>query len=347
MILVLVCFRYGHRPITIPFKDIDGLSVLFVTIALLLTVYVCTYGKIRDWFASIDIIVCSLLIIPIFWFFIRRQQKNATPYLNLSVLRHGKAVLGYFFMAMVMFFSSSSSLVSSYTTSVLKLDSIHVNGLNLIMIPGFILGAIICFWWFRVQVWRFRVLAFWGMACFVGYFAILYFGITSDGTYEFLFLPTFLKGAGMMILFIAFGVYTVEDMDSKLMISNAFFLVTIRSLISPVAGASLFSNLLYRSQQNNIMVLSENIDLQNSVSAARYQEALGSALKQGLSIEDAGQIALNNLYSNLNIQSLLLSIKMILGYLRIISIVIMVAARFTPFHKTLKVKAVKSGEDMA
>lgn len=347
IILVLTCFRYGRRPIEIPFRNIDGKSMLLMSVILLCTIYLCTYGKIKDWFASPDIILCALPILPLLWLFIRRQRNNPTPYVNLSVLRHGKSIIGYFFMAVVMLFSASSYLVSSYTTSVLKLDSIHINGLNLVMIPGFILGAVICFWWFRLQIWRFRVLVFWGMACFVAYFAILYFGITPNGTYEYLFLPTFLRGMGMLMLFIAFGVYVVEDIDPKLMISNAFFLVSIRSLISPVIGSSIFTNWLYRLQQRNIMILGEGIDLQNEISSSRYQEALGTGLQQGLPLEEAQQYAVTTLYSSLNVQSLILSIKIILGYLLITAIIIMIVSRFIPFHKTLKVKAVKSGEDMA
>ncbi|HEY5591539.1 MAG TPA: transporter, partial [Paludibacter sp.] len=34
------------------------------------------------------------------------------------------------------------------------------------------------------------------------------------------------------------------------------------------------------------------------------------------------------------------------GYLLVVSIVIMVIARFTPFHKTLKIAIPKTGEDM-
>lgn len=347
IIMVLVCFRYGRRPIEIPFKNIDGRSLLLISLSLLFIVYVCTYGKTKDWFSSPDILFCTILTPILLWLFIRKQQQSEIPYLNISVIKGKKAIIGYFFMSLVMIFSASSLLITSYANSVLKVDSIHANGLNLVMIPGFIVAAIICFWWFRLQIWRFRVLAFWGMACFVCYFGIIYFGLTPDGTYEFLYLPMFFRGMGMMILFIAFGVYAVEGMDPKLMISNAFFIVTVRSLLSPVMGSALFSNLLYSMQQNNISVLSENIDSLNSISASRYDDALGSALKQGMSQLDAQQMAINSIYSALNVQSLMLSIKMIVGYLLAIAIVVMVITRFTPFHKTLKVKVVKSGDDMA
>lgn len=57
---------------------------------------------------------------------------------------------------------------------------------------------------------------------FTTYLAILYFGISPDATYEILYLPTFLKGLGMMIIFIAFGIYVVEDLPPSLTIYNAF-----------------------------------------------------------------------------------------------------------------------------
>ena len=58
-------------------------------------------------------------------------------------------------MVLVMFFSASSSLITNYLNSIIRVDSVHANSLSLMLIPGFIVGAIICFWWFRWQRWRF------------------------------------------------------------------------------------------------------------------------------------------------------------------------------------------------
>lgn len=346
IILVLICFRYGHRPINIPFKEVDGRSVLLISTIFLFIIYVCTYGKTKDWFASREIVLLSAAVVPLLYLFIRRQQTIEKPYINLEVLKSKKAIVGYCFMAIVMILSSSSALISSYTSSVLKVNSLYSNGLNLVMIPGFLLGAIVCFWWFRWQRWRFRVLIFWGMMCYVLYFGIIYFGLTPEGTYQFLFLPMFFRGMGMMILFIAFGVYAVEQMNPKLMIYNAFFLVVFRSVLAPVVGSSLFSNLLYRGQQRGIVELSEGLDLQNPLALSRYNDALHSALAQGNSIVEAEQIATNTLYSAVSLQAVMVTIKEVMGLFLIVSIVLMVVSRFIPFHRTLKVKVVRSGTDM-
>lgn len=309
-------------------------------------IYVATYGKTLDWFSSGKIIAYMTISPVLLWFFLYRQRTRKNPYVNLTVLNRSKGLIGYLYMILVMFFSASGSLVTNYVNSIIRVDSVHANFLNLWSLPGFVCGAVVCFWWFRWQRWRFWFLIAWGMACYVVYLAILYFGITPAGTYEMLYLPMFLKGMGMMILFIAFGVYVVEDLDPRMMITNAFFLITFRSVLAPALAASLFNNILYRVQVHGMTVLSENITMQNPIAVQQYNQALKSALAGGHDITEAGQLATNSLYSILQTQSLLLGLKTIIGYTLIVAIVIMVISRFIPFHKTLKVAIVKTGEDM-
>lgn len=343
---VLMFFRYAQRPITIPFKEIDWKSILLSASMLLMIIYVATYGKTLDWFSSGKIVAYVLISPVLLWLFLYRQRTRETPYVNLSVLNRSKGLIGYLYMILVMFFSASGSLVTNYVNSIIRVDSVHANFLNLWSLPGFICGAVVCFWWFRWQRWRFRFLIAWGMACYVVYLAILYVGITPGGTYEMLYLPMFLKGMGMMILFIAFGVYVVEDLDPRLMITNAFFLITFRSVLAPALASSFFSNILYHKQAYGMTVLSENMTMQNPLAAQQYNQALNTALASGHSMDEAALLATNSLYSILQTQSLLLSLKTIIGYTLIAAIVIMVISRFIPFHKTLKVAIVKTGEDM-
>lgn len=343
---ILMFFRYARRPVYFPFKEIDWKSILLMASILLFTIWSATYGKTLDWFSSTKITVYVLSLPVLVWLFLFRQKTTRNPYLRLEVLNSSKALIGYFYMMLVMFFSATSSLVTSYMNSIIRVDSVHANFLNLWMLPGFICGAVICFWWFRWQRWRFRVLISGGMLCYVIYLTILYFGITPDGRYEMLYLPMFLRGMGMMILFIAFGVFVVEDMNPKLMIYNAFFLITCRSVIAPALASSFFNNMLYRVQLQGMTILSENMRMDNPVTAQLYEQSRTGMLAQGHSMTDATALACNSLYTTLQTQSLLLALKTIIGYVLIFAIVVMVISRFTPFHKTLKVEIVKTGEDM-
>lgn len=346
ILFILMFFRYARRPIHIPLKEIDGRSILLLAAAMLFTIYVATYGKTLDWFASAKILAFTLAIPLLGWLFLQQQISRPKPYIRLEVLNRSKALIGYFYMMLTMFFSSSSALLTSYINSILKIDSVHANLLNLWLIPGFVVGAIVCFWWFRWQRWRFRILIAAGMGCFAAYLAILYFGITPEGTYQTLYLPMFFRGLGMMILFIAFGVYVVEDMNPKLMIYNAFFLIASRSVISPALSSSFFNNLTYRLQQKGMALLSETMTMDNPLAARRYEQSLQTALSQGHSYEEARQLATGSLYTLLQTQSLLWALKIIIGYTLIFALVMMIISRFTPFHKTLKVAIVKTGEDM-
>lgn len=346
VLFVLLCFRYGRRPIKIPFREIDWQSLVLISAVMLITLYVATYGKTKDWFASDKILAGSLAIPVLLGLFVWRQRSSDTPYLKLEVLNSPKAIVGYIFMALVMFFSASSAIISSYASNVLHIDNVHANRLNLWLIPGFVFGAFLSFWWLRLQIFRFRTLVFWGMSFFVLYLGLLYFGLSPEGAYESLRLPMFLRGAGMMTLFIAFGVYAVEDMNPKLMIYNAFFLIGVRSAVAPALSASFFSNVLYYLQQKGMTVLCENVNLLNPLAASRYTQSLSSALAQGHSLADARSLATNALYSTVQVQAVMLALKTLVGYVLILAIVIMVVSRFIPFHKKLRVKVVKTGDDM-
>lgn len=346
IVFILAFFRYARRPTYIPYKDIDWKSILLISATLLMTIYIFAYGKTLDWFDSARIRIYALIIPILAVIFIYRQHTQEKPYISLKPLGKHKSIIGYFFMILVMFFSATSSLVTNYMNSIIRIDSVHANALNLWLLPGFIIGAFICFWWFRWQRWRFRYLIGGGMFCYVIYLGILYFSITTYSTYEMLFIPMILRGLGMMTLFIAFGVYVVEDLDPRLMLSNAFFLITFRSVLAPVLSASFFSNMLYRLQMQSMNTLAENMTLTNPIAASRYTQALNNAMAQGHSFSESGQIAANSLYTILQQQSLLLGLKTLFGGILIAALTIAIVSCFIPFHKTIKVAVVKTGDDM-
>lgn len=110
------------------------------------------------------------------------------------------------------------------------------------------------------------------------FFAILYFGISPDSTYEMLYLPIFFRGLGMLTLIIAFALFAVEDLNPKYLLSNAFFLIIFRSVLAPILATSFYSNALYRLQQKYMYFLSETITTADPLSATRYNQSLNNAI---------------------------------------------------------------------
>lgn len=171
-------------------------------------------------------------------------------------------------------------------------------------------------------------------------------GVSPASTYEMLYFPMFLRGLGMMILVIAFGVFVVEEIDPKLMLTNAFFVISVRSAFAPVMGVSFYTNALYYLQQRSLTRLSEQLTLADPLAAARYNDTLQQALASGHGMAEAQQLATNTLYGLLQQQSLLLGLKTLLGYLVIATLLLAIVSRFIPFHKTVKVDVVRTGDDM-
>ena len=184
------------------------------------------------------------------------------------------------------------------------------------------------------------------MACFTLFFGMLYFGISPDSTYEMLYLPMFIRGLGMLTLIIAFALFSVEDLPPKYLLSNAFFLITFRSVLTPVIASAFYSNTLYRLQQKYMVELSETLSATDPLAAERWQSTLSSSLAQGHGIDEATQLATNTLYNVLQQQSTLLALKHILGWLFAVTLVIAIISRFIPFHKTVRVPVIRMGEDM-
>lgn len=344
VIAVIVCMNYGNIPLLFPVKDIDWVSFFLVSFCFMLVIYIATYGKTEDWFNSPKIITATLLVPLTGWLFIRRQF-SAKPLLDMSILKNRNSVTVYLLSFVLMFYASFSILLSFYTTSILRIDSAHINELYAYMIPGIIVGGVVCYYWFKREI-RMAWLIFMGFACFAVSIALLYFRITPYGMYEDLYLLMFLRGAGMLVLFVAFAIYGIYGLSPKQLIYNAFFIISSRAALAPAIGSSVLTNWLYRLQQKNTIILSEGINMQNTLIANQYALSANNAMQQGWSFENAQQIAAQALYQQVQIQSTSISIKTIAGWMLIFSIVLLIGIVLY-FFQFKPVKLMKMGSDMS
>lgn len=346
VLTVIICFRQDKDRTGLPFEELHLREMLVAAVGVLMLMYVADYGKMLDWMASFKI-RAYLVIGPILIaFFIWLQAHAEKPFVNLAPLYQPKAIVGYLYMMLVMFFSTSTTLLTNYMTSILQVDSARTYLLYIWMLPGYVLGAFICFWWFMWQRWRFRFLIAGGMACFALFFGILYFTVSPESTYEMLFFPVFIRGLGMLVVIIAFALFSVEDLNPKFLLSNAFFLILSRSVLAPIMATSFYSNVLYHLQQKYMHSLSETLTMADPLAASRFSQSLSSGIGQGHGYAEAAQMATSSLYATLQQQSLLLALKDILGWLFIVTLVIAIVSRFIPFHKTIRVTFAKAGDDM-
>ncbi|TWP29511.1 MFS transporter [Apibacter muscae] len=346
MIAVLLTFKYTELPKKIPLKDADWLSVFLCSIIYISIIYVFTYGKTFDWFNSTSIFVCTFFIIPIaVILFIKRQLIKEDSYIDLSILKNTNTSVGYLVMFICMFYVSASVIVSSYVTSVLRLESNRLYELYIITIPGFILGAIVCWRWFNKER-RINLIIFFGFLCLVSSCAILYFTVSPNGQYSLLYIPMFLRGTGMIVTFVVFGVYVVQGLHPDKFIYNVFFLIGIRSALSPAISSSIYSNTIYRLQQQYVAKLSESINNTNPLAVEKYNQYYHTGVSKGFGVYEAQQYALSSINSLVQIQALTLTLKTILGWLTLLGIFILLLVLIYPFNNHKKLKFIKWRKSM-
>lgn len=344
MIFVVICMAFGRKLIRLPYKEIDWLSFFQASCFMIGIIYICTYGKTNDWFASRNIIIAAMLVPMLGWLFIRRQLMSDHPFADLSIFKNRNSVVVILFSFLMMFMASYSTLSSSYVTSVLRLDSTKSNELYLYMIPGIILGGFICYY-FYLKAIRMAWLLFIGFLTFSFGIGYLYFHIQPTGMYEDLYFPMFLKGIGLVVLFVAMGIYGVQGLQPKQLIYNAFFLIGARSALAPALAYSIMTNWLYRLQQYNISILSADVDLLNPLAKSQFDQSYSSYLAQGMSVEDAYVLANNALFSKVQIQATTVSIKEILGYMLIAGCLILLVITLYFFQRKA-VRLIKVGNDL-
>lgn len=347
MALIIVFFRDMQKPALLPLKEVNYQGVLLASSAFMFIVHALIYGQTLDWFASQDIRVSVILGILLLVLFIANIYGARKTYVSLKVLKHWKTPLGCLFMFFCMFFNGDTSLVNRYMNYVLGLDSVHTYSVFLWTLPGYALAGIIAFWWFRWQRWRFRYLISACMALYALYFACVYFGISPSSRYEMLFLPMIIKGMAMMILVIAFSVYAAEDLPRDLFVSNTFFLLSSRSLLTPVVAYCFFTNMLTRLQLDAMDSLARQFSTVDEVAVSRWQQYYNSAVEAGSGYDEAVLSANNSLYAVLQTQGMLAGIKTIYGWLLAAALLLAVISAFIHFHETVKVPIVKTGSDMA
>jgi hypothetical protein len=335
--------KYARRLERIPFKEIDWMSLFLISVCFMSIIYFATYGKTKDWFASKNIVIAVALSIITGWLFIRRQFSEQ-PFVDLSVLKNRSSVVVYTLSFLLMFFVSFSILISSYTSSVLQLDNTHMNRLYLFMIPGFIAGGFLSYYFFIKEI-RMAWLIFIGFACLTFSIALLYFIVTPQGLYEELFFLMFLRGLGMQTLFLAFSVYGINGLNSKQITYNGFFIVSSRSAIAPAVGASILTNWLNVLQQENITLLSAGIDTQNPMAMEQFNASVRTALAQGWGLENAQQLATQALYHQVQIQASVVSIKTIAGWMALFGIILLIGILLY-FFQYKPVKLITMGKDM-
>ncbi|PQA54531.1 MFS transporter [Siphonobacter curvatus] len=312
--LILTLLLYHNDPLEkrAPIQSIDGLSVVLLFSSLMLLNYVLCFAKYENWGESLTLQGASFGFLLTLIGFIGRQNYLTHPFLDLSVMKSKNVRLALFLILVMGIFFASSSLQSAITTGILRYDALTSAKLNLWMLPGVLLGGIVCLVWFKYQG-GFKGIILLGFAAFTLYHLLLYFTVSPDmGLHDF-YIPLVFKGLGLLLLYVGLGLYLANKMTMVGMINSGALMILFRSFVGPALFSAVYAFGLYQGQQQHLVNLAGKMDALDPLVTSRYLAARQSGTSLGP--EAAQMMGARALLGSVQMQAVLLTVKEWMGYI--------------------------------
>jgi DHA2 family multidrug resistance protein len=250
LLLILVCLLLAlifveNHPIRriYPLYQMDWVGLLLLACILLLVNYIAVYGKVEDWFESTRISGACVLVPVTFFGFLRREMHVKRPLVPLRILKSFAFHKGLFFFLLLGIFLPSS-IQSAFTGGLLRYEAIRNTELNLYLIPGLVVGAVLCYLWYYYRKDP-DIMLFTGFLAFVLYYLLLYQKLSLGLGLEDFWSLSLLKGLGTIILYICIGLYTVSSYKPPDLLTAAGFMIITRSILGSGVFTGLYSYFIY------------------------------------------------------------------------------------------------------
>ena len=299
ILVTLIIYRNYRTMKKLPLYGIDWLGGLMWGLSALSILFVLNYGDFYDWFESDYIIgalcAAALLILLNLW----RASFIRHPFIELKTWRHPVLIKTMaLYLVINLFLAPSNLLEPIYMEAILGFDSLHLISLNWISLLGIVLGALFTYQTFALRKWRYKTMAVIGFSSILLYLLMAYFTMDFNQTKASLMLPLFFRSFGYVIIAISFITAL-----TRIPFKQFFQAVTVQAFVSAGIGGAFGSALILRGFRfltaKNSLLLEAGFD-------RVHREAMG--LPQA------------SLYGEIQLHSLMVSIKELYGWLIIIAL---------------------------
>ncbi|MCZ2101035.1 MAG: hypothetical protein LC107_05805 [Chitinophagales bacterium] len=244
----------------LPLYQIDWISLLFVGISMMSLNYGLTFLKQLNWFNEPTVIWSLVISLLTFIYVIIRQTVLKRKVYDFKAFLKFKSVR--FSLVLLTFqaiYLSSSSVFMQWTLGALGYNNMVNAELNLWTIPGLIVGGILGFVGFKKN-WHIKYYIWTGFGALFLNILLTYLTIQPNMNIEMFYFPTFLKGLGMVILFIAVWFYATKDLGMPDGLGVISLLLLFRTFVSMAISGALIGYLNMQFQLDSIADMSNYWD---------------------------------------------------------------------------------------
>lgn len=294
VLVAVVLFRSYRSMRKLPLVGIDWLGALLWGAAVLCIIFVCVYGEHYDWFGSMPVrtasVAAAVLILLNLW----RASFIRHPFIALQTWRYPAVYLTFLLYIVADLLLAPAHLFEHiYMEGVLGYDSLNVVSLNWAGLLGIVTGALFTYQVFALRKWQYKTMTVIAFLAITAYLALFYFTLDYNVAKQMLVVPVFLRSFGYVIIAICFLTAL-----SRVPFRHFFEAISVQAFVSAglggAIGAAVLGHALQVVMKKNVVLLGATLDRVNP---------------------PASGMPFHELYGALQQQTLLVSIKELLGWL--------------------------------
>ncbi len=198
-----------------PLYQLDFASFIIYAAVLCLVGYVLAYGQQYEWFGDKRIVYSVIAIILLLALHILRQAKMKRPYLTLEVFKYRNYTIGAILVFLLYICRGTMTVTTTYFSSVLGMDPIHVGYTMIPNIVGIILSIIVSS---RLIVLNKPMRFIWmsGFLMLLIFHVWMHFLFAAQADAPTYIIPLFIQGVGAGMLMTPLIVFMVSSVPPHL-----------------------------------------------------------------------------------------------------------------------------------
>ncbi|MCF2594643.1 MFS transporter [Bacteroides caecigallinarum] len=302
---------YNNRRFPVNFRKFGSVAVFSAMMTCI--VYVLVYGKTLDWYSDSTIIRSTVLAVVFGAAFFYMESSGRSPYFMMEVFRLCTINMGIVLFLLLMIFNTSSMFVNVFTGVGMKIDNWQNAALGNWSMLGYFIGAVIAILLGSKGV---KLKYLFGMGFFlIGMSALfMYFEVQTAGLYERMKYTVIIRSAGMMLIYSLAAVHANQRMPYKYLSTWICIMLSVRMVLGPAIGTSLYTNVMQHRQQHYITRFAHDVDRVVAQNAASYDQTVRGMRYQGKSETEAENMAAISTKGKVQVQATLSAVKEMSGW---------------------------------
>ena len=303
--------RHFRQGLYMPLLGIDYLGGVLWSVFLMTLVFIGVYGEHYDWWRGEEIPTATFLAVMCLLMIIHRESSVRHPYIPIETFVQPNMLKILLLAGFLTLMSvTSGGLQNIYTGAILHFDTFHNISLNWGSFAGVLAGAGFFYIGVVIYKWCNKVILFSGFACFTLYQMMLYFLIDGSTDKEMLYLPMFLKGAGLVIIYTGLTYKMSGSVTFNYYFQAMCVIGFIRTTFGNAMSSAIVTHTYNAVRQKNLALLSSELDWMNPLTKN-----------------------FSDLYSEVQRQATMVSLKEVYGYAVLAGIVILMFILLFDYRK--------------